>query len=350
MRISVFSAHKYERDHLERARKIAGLAASFDYYEVSLTSKTVSLAETASAVCVFVNDILDDSILEKLNLYGCKAILLRCAGYNNVDMVSAKKLGFFVANVPSYSPESVAEYAVGLIQTLNRKIFLAHDRVRMGNFLLDGLLGICLKGKTVGIVGTGRIGMCFARIMNGFGCRLLAYDPYQNNDFLRYGTYTNLDNLLAESDIISLHCPLFEGTTHIINKNTLHKMKTGAILVNVSRGGLVDTEATINSLKEKHLGGFAADVYEREGLVFYLDHSTDIIADDALMLLTTFPNVIITGHQAFFTEEALAEITKTTVDNAICFFQKSNCANNLVVQNAIPPQDAKPAPTKFDPK
>ncbi|KAF3927932.1 hypothetical protein ABW20_dc0107738 [Dactylellina cionopaga] len=337
MKVAVFSAHKYDQAHLGKAKDLAGPEVVLAYHDVPLSNKTVSLADGADAVCVFVNDILDADVLEQLNSYGCKAVLLRCAGYNNVDLETATKLGFFVANVPSYSPESVAEYAVGLLQTLNRRIFTAHDRVRVGNFSLEGLLGVALHGKTVGLIGSGKIGICFARIMSGFGCKILAYDPFPNNDLLQYGKFTDLDSLLEQSDIVSLHCPLVKSTRHIINKETLAKMKAGAILVNVSRGGLIETDALIDSLKRKHLGGLAADVYEREGAVFYLDHSTDIIEDDALVRLISFPNVIITGHQAYFTVEALDEIAKATIDNLACFEKGLECANSLLKDKPVVP-------------
>ncbi|RVX71436.1 hypothetical protein B0A52_05008 [Exophiala mesophila] len=342
MTISVFSAKQYDRTFFDQAKNRSGIELTVRYHGESLSRDTVSHAKDATAVCVFVNDVVNADVLKELHVYGVRAILLRCAGYNNVDLVAAEQFGFFVANVPSYSPESVAEYAVALVQSLNRKTYLAHDRVRLGNFTLDGLLGFALNGKTVGIIGTGKIGVCFARIMHGFGCRLVAYDPFENEEFAKYGDFVELGALLEQSDIVSLHCPLLESTRHIINKDTLKQMKPGAMLVNVSRGGLVDTDAVIESLKERHLSGLALDVYEREGSVFYTDHSTDIINDDALMRLVSFPNVIITGHQAFFTGEALTEIASVTLDNMMCFSQGVPCKNNILQGSLLARQSSKP--------
>ena len=342
MIVSVFSARQHDRTYLERARTNIGLNITFDYHEVSLSSDTVQLAKGSTAVCVFVNDILNAVVLKQLHNYEIGAILLRCAGYNNVDLESASNLGFFIANVPSYSPESVAEFAVALIQTLNRKTYKAYNRVRVGNFSLDGLLGFTLHGKTVGIIGTGRIGLCFARIMSSFGCRILAYDPFQPSELLIYGKFVELNVLLKESDIVSLHCPLIEGTKHIINNASLARMKAGAMLVNVSRGGLIDTEAAIECLKRKHLGSLAMDVYEQEGKVFYEDHSADIVEDDTLMRLMTFPNVIITGHQAFFTEEALTEIAGVTLQNLSHFQEGLDCSNNLLLKGSLDHQKTNP--------
>jgi D-lactate dehydrogenase len=333
MSLAVFSAHQYDRTYFELAKTRMGYEGKICYHEVALGKDTVTVAEKVTAVCVFVNDVVDAEVLQQLHDQGVQAILLRCAGYNNVDLHTAEELGFFVANVPSYSPESVAEYAVGLVQCINRKICRAYDRVRLGNFTLEGLVGMALHGKTIGIIGTGRIGVCFARIMSGFGCQLLAYDPYPNEEFSKYGQFVELENLLQRSDIVSLHCPLLQSTKHIINKDTLSQMKVGAILVNVSRGGLVDSEAVIESLKQNHLRALAIDVYEREDAVFFSDHSDDIIQDDTLMRLITFPNVIVTGHQAFFTEDALTEIATVTLENLTCFSQDLDCRNSLLKGN-----------------
>jgi D-lactate dehydrogenase len=329
MNISLFSAHQYDNIYFERAKCSSSLDATFTYHQQLLSKETAILAKNADAVCVFVNDTVDKGVLGQLDSYGVRAVFLRCAGYNNVDLEAAAHLGVFVANVPSYSPESVAEFAVALIQSLNRKTCVAHERVRIGNFSLNGLAGFALHGKTVGIIGTGKIGICFARIMAGFGCRLLAFDPVPNEEFLRYGKVVELETLLEESDIISLHCPLVQSTKHIINRESLSQMKPGAVLVNVSRGELIDSGAVIESLKQKHLGALAIDVYERERPLFYSDHSSDIIDDDVLMRLFTFPNVIVTGHQAFLTEEALTEIAKVTMENMTCFGQKMKCKNDL---------------------
>ncbi|KAI0850389.1 D-isomer specific 2-hydroxyacid dehydrogenase [Daldinia vernicosa] len=338
MQLAVFSAKPYDKEYLTSTRaaeldKVANIEVV--YHEFALSLETVSLAKGAIAVCVFVNDNLSADVLESLHANGVRAILLRCAGYNNVDLQAAERLGLFVANVRSYSPESVAEFAVAQIQTLNRNTHRAYNRVREGNFSLQGLLGRTLNGKTVGIIGTGRIGVAFSRIMNGFGCRLLAYDVFENDDFKKYGTYTDLDTLLSESDFISLHCPLMENTRYLINDDTLGKMKKGAMLVNTSRGGLIDTKAVIAALKRKHLGALALDVYEGEGALFYNDHSSHIIDDDELMRLTTFPNVLICGHQAFFTEEALREIADGTIRNLSDFLNGRPCENSLVQTQAV---------------
>ncbi|KAI4869201.1 D-isomer specific 2-hydroxyacid dehydrogenase [Hypoxylon rubiginosum] len=333
MQLVVFSAKPYDKKYLTSARAAElDSAAGIDivYHEFPLSLDTVALAAGASAVCAFVNDALDARVLASLRAGGVRAVLLRCAGFNNVDLEAASRLGLFVANVPSYSPEAVAEFAVALLQTLNRKTHRAYNRTREANFSLDGLLGRTLHGKTVGLVGTGRIGVAFARIMSGFGCRLLAYDPFESDEFKQYGEYTDLDSLLPQSDFVSLHCPLTDATRHVVNADTLSKMKPGAVLVNTSRGGLVDTRAVIAALKSRHLGGLALDVYEGEGALFYNDHSGHIVDDDELMRLTTFHNVLLCGHQAFFTEEALREIADGTIGNLCDFLHHRPCKYALV--------------------
>ncbi len=324
-KLVVYSAKPYDKIYLKNGDDV-----EVEYIELPLTAKTVALAAGASAVCIFVNDSADAGVLEGLHGQGVKAVLLRCAGFNNVDLAAAERLGLFVANVPSYSPEAVAEYAVAMLLTLDRNTHRAYNRVREGNFSLDGLLGRTLSGKTVGVVGTGRIGVCFARVMAaGFGCRVLGYDPYENDEFRRYGAYAPLDELLGAADVISLHCPLMESTKHIIGDATLARVKPGALLVNTSRGGLIETSALLAALKARRLGGVALDVYEGEGGLFYADHSGDIIDDDLLMRLTTFHNVLISGHQAFFTEEALGEIAACTFRNLRAFVDGRECANEL---------------------
>ncbi|KAI1376425.1 D-isomer specific 2-hydroxyacid dehydrogenase [Hypoxylon crocopeplum] len=337
MQLAVFSTKPYDKKYLTSVRATElDISAGIEiiYHEFALSLDTVPLAKGATAVCVFVNDDVGTEVLESLHASGVRAILLRCAGYNNVDLQTAQRLGLFVANVPSYSPEAVAEFAVSLIQTLNRNTHRAYNRVREGNFNLDGLLGRTLHGKTVGVVGTGRIGVAFARIMHGFGCHLLAYDPFENDDFKKYGTYTDLDTLLLESDFVSLHCPLMDKTRHIMNEETLSKMKKGAMLINTSRGGLIKTKAVIAALKSKHLGGLALDVYEGESTLFYNDHSGHIIDDDELMRLTTFHNVLVCGHQAFFTQEALSEIADGTIRNLCDYLHKRQCTHGLVQDQA----------------
>ncbi|KAI0487228.1 hypothetical protein F4859DRAFT_247516 [Xylaria cf. heliscus] len=337
MKLAVFSSKPYDKAYLTQARAAAALDPGADdttieivHHEFALDAETASLAAGAAAICVFVNDTLSADVLAALHSLGVRAILLRCAGYNNVDLETASRLGLSVANVPSYSPEAVAEFAVALVQTLNRNTHRAYNRVREANFSLDGLLGRTLHGTTVGIVGTGKIGVAFARIMRGFGCELLAYDPFPNDEFTKYGQYTALESLLSRADIVSLHCPLMDGTRHIINETTLAQMKKGSMLVNTSRGGLVNTKAVIAALKKKHLGGLALDVYEHESAFFYDDHSGTIIEDDDLMRLTTFHNVLVCGHQAFFTEEALREIADVTFRNLADFVHERECKNSLV--------------------
>lgn len=333
MKLAVFSAKPYDKlylntEHANEVDKSAGIEVI--YHEFPLNIETAELAKGAEAVCIFVNDVADAEVIKDLAEHGVKAILLRCAGFNNVDLDAAQDNDMFVANVPSYSPEAVAEFAVALVQTLNRQTHRAYNRVREGNFNLDGLLGRTLHGKTVGLIGTGKIGVAFARIMNGFGCKVIGYDPFQNDEFKKVGEYTDLDTLLPQSDIISLHCPLMDSTKHVINDHTLAKMKDGTMIVNTSRGGLINTKAVISALKSKKLGGLALDVYEGEGQLFYNDHSGHIIEDDELMRLTTFHNVIVCGHQAFFTKEALQEIGTSTLKNFADFSQNRACKNSLL--------------------
>lgn len=335
MKLAVFSAKSYDRTYLDEVRAQRFQRYDIEYHAFALSEETVPLAQGCDAVCVFVNDTLDGRVLRALHAGGVRAILLRCAGFNHVDLVTAESLGLFVANVPAYSPEAVAEFAVALVQTLNRKTHRAYNRVREGNFNIEGLLGTTLHGQTVGIVGVGRIGLATARIFHGFGCRLLAHDPYAGEEFKQYGTLVDLDTLLQESQIVSLHCPLTEGTKHLINETTLQRMRPGAMLVNTSRGGLIDTTSVIHALKTHHLGGIAMDVYEAEGELFYNDHSGEIIDDDILMRLMTFPNVLICGHQGFFTREALNEIATVTLSNLSAFVDGVSCPNSLVTEGHI---------------
>ena len=339
MKLSVFSTKPYDKKYMEvaLAERSSNTTPSpppppieITYHLASLTEDTAQLAAGSDAVCVFVNDSLTAAVVDTLHGLGVRAVLLRCAGFNNVDLARAGGCGLVVANVPSYSPEAVAEFAVALVQTLNRKTHRAYNRVREGNFALDGLLGRTLFGKTVGVIGTGRIGLATARIMKGFGCRILAYDPYPSPAFEPYGEYRALEDVLPESDIVSLHCPLTEQTKHIINDTTIAKAKPGFMLVNTSRGGLVDTKAAFRGLKSKQIGSMALDVYEGEGSLFYDDHSGEVIEDDLLMRLMTFHNVIVCGHQAFFTEEALEEIAECTLRNLTEFMESGTCKNSLI--------------------
>ncbi|TWU71032.1 hypothetical protein ED733_001351 [Metarhizium rileyi] len=340
MKLALFSAKPYDKKYFDAARAARHQTdIHVTYHEVSLNDDTVALAEGADAVCVFVNDSLSRTVIAQLANNGVKVILLRCAGFNNVDLAAAESHAMAVANVPSYSPEAVAEFAVALIQTLNRNTHRAYNRVREGNFALDGLLGHTLHGKTVGIVGTGKIGVATARIMKGFGCKVVAYDPFPSDAFKDIGEYKSFDELLSQCDIVSLHCPLMDSTRHIINEESLAKMKEGVMLVNTSRGGLIDTKSVVKALKSRHLGGLALDVYEGEGSLFYNDHSGEIINDDVLMRLTTFHNVLVCGHQAFFTVEALTEIADCTLGNIEEFLKHGTCKNLLtkkLVSNTSP--------------
>lgn len=326
MKVAVFSAKPYDQKFLTAVNQEYGHELKF--FSPSLDSQTVALAEGSEAVCVFVNDRLDCKIIETLSQQGIRLIALRCAGYNNVDLDAAQELGITVVRVPAYSPYAVAEHAIALILTLNRKIHRAYYRVREGNFALNGLLGFDLHGRTVGIIGTGKIGRIAGKILHGFGCRILAYDLYPNSEFgEQYGEYVTLEELLAQSDIISLHCPLTMETHHLIDDKAIALMKPGVMLVNTSRGGLVDTKAVIKGLKSRQIGHLALDVYEQESNMFFEDLSEEIIQDDVFERLLTFPNVIITGHQAFFTADALNNIAETTLSNITAIALHQSCSN-----------------------
>lgn len=293
---------------------------SFSFYTDRLNSETVVLAAGHEAICAFVNDHLHERILTTLAELGVKLVAMRCAGFNNVDLAAAKRLGIAVVRVPAYSPYAVAEHAVALMMTLNRKTHKAYNRVREGNFSLDRLIGFDLYGKTAGIVSTGKIGQCLAKILLGFGCKVIAFDLYENADLKAAGvTYMPLADLLAQSDIVSLHCPLTDDTRHLINETTLKQMKKGAMLINTSRGGLMDTHAAIVALKTGQLGYLGIDVYEQEGKLFFRNLSEDIIQDDVIMRLMSFPNVLITAHQGFLTDEALSQIALVTMRNVDAF-------------------------------
>jgi D-lactate dehydrogenase len=314
MRVAVFSTKPYDEQYLREANVRHGHELAF--LEPRLTAQTASLAAGAECVCAFVNDTLDREVLERLAEDGTRLVALRSAGFNHVDLRAAHDLGLTVVRVPAYSPYAVAEHAVGLILAMNRKIHRAHMRVREGNFALGGLLGFDLHGRTVGVVGTGTIGTVFARIMTGFGCSLLAYDPFPNPACDTLGVrYVPLAELFAASDIVALHCPLTPATHHLIDGGALEQMRDGVMLVNTSRGALVDTSAVIDALKSGKLGYLGLDVYEEEEGLFFEDLSDRVITDDVFSRLLTFPNVLVTGHQAFFTEEALEHIAATTLGN-----------------------------------
>ena len=329
MRIAVFNTKPYDQRFLEAANADHGFELVF--HEAHLNPHTALLAQGCEAVCTFVNDPLPAAVLELLSGLGVRLIALRCAGFNQVDVKAAARLGMAVARVPAYSPFAVAEHAVALILTLNRGIHRAYNRVRDGNFELEGLLGFDLHGKTVGVIGTGKIGAIFAKIMGGFGTRVLAFDPYPNTAL--EAEYVPLEALLAESDMVSLHCPLTPQTQHLMDSGNLAQLKRGAMLVNTSRGALIDTPAAIDALKSGQLGALALDVYEEEGDLFFENLSNSVIQDDVFSRLLTFPNVLVTGHQAFFTREALENIAVTTLQNIAAY--SSGQGGHFVVTPAL---------------
>lgn len=313
MKVAVFSTKRYDRQFLEEANSGTH---ELRFFEPHLTEETVSLAHGFDAVCVFVNDTVNGAVLEALAAGGVRLVALRCAGFNNVDIPAATRLGIGVVRVPAYSPHATAEHTVALMLALNRKTHRAFNRVREGNFSLEGLLGFDMHGRTAGVIGTGKIGAIVTRIMTGFGCHVLAFDPYKNPECEKIGvTYTSLDELLANSDIVTLHSPLTAENHHLINAGSLAKMRDGVMLINTSRGGLIDTQAVIDALKSGKIGYLGLDVYEEEADIFYEDLSASIIPDDVFSRLLTFPNVLITGHQAFFTRNALQNIAATTIEN-----------------------------------
>lgn len=328
MKIAVFSAERYDREFLDAANGAEG--HELKYFEAPLNLETASLAAGRDAVCIFVNDTADAAVLDALQRGGTRVVALRCTGFNNVDLAAAERLGIKVVRVVNYSPYSVAEHAVALLLAINRKIHRAYNRTRDSNFALDGLMGFDLHGKTVAVVGTGKIGRVFAKIMLGFGCDVIGYDVFHSPEFEALGArYATPGEIGARADIISLHCPLTPETHHIVNAQTLARVKPGALLVNTSRGGLIDTEAAIAALKSGQLGGLALDVYEQEAGIFFRDLSSTVIADDVLQRLISFPNVIVTGHQAFFTREAVTTISETTLRSVTEFATGKPLSNEI---------------------
>jgi D-lactate dehydrogenase len=317
VKVAIFSAKKYDREFLGAAN---GSRHELRFFEPHLNEETAGLAAGFEAVCVFVNDQVNAAVIETLHSLGVRLIALRCAGYNNVDLVAATKHGLTVVRVPVYSPFAVAEHTVALMLALNRKLHRAYNRVREGNFALDGLLGFDMHDKTVGVIGTGQIGAVVAQIVTGFGCPTLAFDPIPNEICRSLGVrYVELNELFAQADIITLHCPLTPDNKHMINAAAIARMKDGVMLINTSRGALLDTLAIIEALKSGKIGYLGLDVYEEEERIFFEDRSGLILSDDVFARLLTFPNVIITGHQAFFTREALLNIAATTIDNITRF-------------------------------
>jgi D-lactate dehydrogenase len=328
MKIAFFNTKAYDRYYFDQENSHFGHDIKF--IEPHLNEGTANLITDESAVCVFINDCLNKSVLTKLKSKGIKLIALRSAGFNHVDLATANKLGLIVTRVPAYSPYAVAEHAVALLMALNRRIHRAHNRVREGNFSLNNLMGFDIHGKTVGVIGTGKIGQLFSQIMLGFGCKILAYDVKTNAECIAAGVkYVPLNELLSKSDIISLHCPLNDKTLHLINEGAISLMKSTVTLINTSRGKLIDTKAVIKALKAQKIGLLGLDVYEEEEALFFEDFSSSVIQDDVFTRLLTFPNVLMTSHQAFFTQEALTQIAHVTLQNISKFEQ------NGVIQNGV---------------
>lgn len=332
MQIAIYSTHGFEKDYLVKSLQDHTLKL----LPSRLTAETAILAEGCEVVSIFVNDDASASVLQKLSRSGVKYLALRSAGYNHVDLAEAARLGIGVARVPDYSPAAIAEHTVALMLALNRKLVKAHNRIRELNFSLDGLTGFDMAGKTAGIVGTGKIGQAVARILHGFGCKLLAVDPFENKELKKnYGlTYTDYITLWKESDMITLHLPLTDESRYLINKKSIDQMKRGVMLVNTSRGLLVDTKEVISALKTGQIGAFGMDVYEEEGPLFFEDHSESILQDDVIARLMTFQNVLITSHQAFLTREALLKIAETTAYNLDCWEKGLRSGNEVSVESS----------------
>ncbi len=332
MKVAVYSTRPYDHAHLNAANATgdAATAHTFVWIEERLSPDTAALALGCEAVCAFVNDRLDAPVLEALTAGGTRLVTLRCAGYNHVDLPAAAALGLTVTHVPAYSPHAVAEHALALLLTLNRRTHLAHERVRRGDFNLGGLEGFDLNGKTAGLVGTGRIGVITGRLLQGFGCTVLAHDPFPPQDARDAGfDFVPLDDLLDRSDIVSLHCPLLPATKHIINATTLARMKPHALLINTSRGGLIDTAAAIDAVKTHRIGGLGLDVYEHEAALFFDDHSKTGITDPLFARLVATPNVLVTGHQGFLTHEALDNIADSVIASLNAFATRQPVPNAL---------------------
>jgi D-lactate dehydrogenase len=328
MKIAVFSTCKYDEDFFNQFNT----GHQLSYFVVPLNEQTVALTAGFDAICIFVNDTVNTAVLKTLNENGIKLIVLRCAGFNNVDVAAATVLGIPVLRVPTYSPEAVAEHALALILTLNRKTHKAYNRIREGNFSLEKLMGFNLHNRKVAVIGTGNIGKAFCNILRGFGCKISAYDVYPDPSLEREGlTYGTLEETLADADVVSLHCPLTPETRHMINSETLKLFKPGAMLINTSRGGLIDTTDVIDALKTGQLGYLGLDVYEQEGNLFFRDYSEDIIQDELITRLISFPNVLITSHQGFFTKEAMEQIATVTFNNIDAFANQTPLVNRVTI-------------------
>lgn len=330
MKIAFFNTKSYDQQFFEKTNQSHGHDIRFISSHLNL--ETANLIVDEEVVCAFINDSLNAEVLKVLKQKGVKLIALRSAGFNHVDLVAAKQFALPVVRVPTYSPYAVAEHAAGLLMCLNRKIHRAFNRVREGDFSLHNLMGFDLHGKTVGVIGTGKIGLAFINIMLGFGCRVIAYDMVENKKYIAKGVeYVSLDILFKQANIISLHCPLTETTKHMINEQSLANMQDGVTIINTSRGKLIDTKAIIQALKSGKIGLLGLDVYEEEEALFYEDFSSSVIQDDQLSRLLTFPNVIITSHQAFFTQEAMNKIAQVTLSNVTEFAQNGLVQNEVIL-------------------
>jgi D-lactate dehydrogenase len=328
MKITFFSTQPYDKSFFEKHNKQFGF--EIDFFEASLNEKTVHLINKSDAVCVFVNDLVNSEVVTLLASAGVKIIALRCAGFNNVDLRATEKNSIKVVRVPSYSPHAVAEHAVAMILALNRKTHKAYNRIREQNFSLNGLMGFDLYGKTVGAIGTGNIGQVFCKIMLGFGCHVLAYDIKEQDDLKQAGVkYVSLNDLLTTADIVSLHCPLNDQTRYLIGDEAVNLIKRGCMLINTSRGGLINTKSVIMALKTGKLGALGIDVYEQEETLFFRDLSESIVQDDVITRLMSFHNVLVTAHQGFFTEEAMNQIALTTLRNLNSFLVGEALVNEV---------------------
>ncbi len=330
MKMAMFSTRSYDIQHFDPLFIPEQEIIQIKYFDTCLDIHTCQLANGFDAICAFVNDDLSAPVLTELAQLGVKLVLMRCAGFNNVDLQASKQLGLTVMRVPAYSPEAIAEHAIALAMTLNRRIHKAYQRTRDANFSLEGLVGFNMFGKTVGVIGTGKIGIAAMRILKGFGCKLLAYDPYPSQQAIELGAeYASLTELFTQSDLITLHCPLTEENRHLLNQQSFAKMKDGVMIINTSRGALINAKDSIEALKQGKIGGLGLDVYEEEDSLFFNDHSSEIITDDVFRRLSSCHNVIFTGHQAFLTKEALTSIAQTTLDNLRSFASGQSNGNTI---------------------
>lgn len=327
MKIAVFSTCNYDQQFLEKYNT----GHELTFFQSALNQQNASLTKGFDALCLFVNDKVDEKVIAILEKNSIRLILLRCAGFNNIDLEAAAEAGIKILRVPAYSPEAVAEHAMAMILTLNRKTHKAYNRTREGNFSLEGLMGFNLHSSKVALIGTGNIGRAFYKILKGFGCKIMAYDPFPNKELVAEGlSYGSLEDTLANADIVSLHCPLADENHHMINSTTLKLFKKGAMLINTSRGGLLNTPEVIAALKSGQLGYLGIDVYEQESTLFFKDHSSTIIQDDLISRLMSFPNVLVTSHQGFFTEQAMQQIAEITFINADAFCSGLPLANEIL--------------------